>query len=105
MLFVPIVETIDTAQQNRKGRKHMIFKEKQTISGIYSGVHHYGHHRIELIGTEEEKAYILINDTEHALKIYYRPERTWDDHMGNTPCGSYVNLPFPDGTKKRAYLF
>ena len=83
----------------------MIFKEKQTISGIYSGVHHYGHHRIELIGTEEEKAYILNNDTVHALKIYYRPERTWDDHMGNTPCGSYVNLPFPDGTKKRAYLF
>ena len=102
-MFVVSSETINQSATGKE--KAMIFKEKQTISGIYSGVHHYGHHRIELIGTEEDKAYILINDTEHALKIYYRPERTWDDHMGNTPCGSYVNLPFPDGTKKRAYLF
>lgn len=29
----------------------------------------------------------------HYLKAYYRPERTLDDHMGNTPCGYYVNVP------------
>ena len=41
----------------------------------------------------------------HRLKVYYRHERTWDDHMGNTPCGYYVNLPLPYGCgKKRYYL-
>lgn len=27
------------------------------------------------------------------LKMYYRHERTWDDHMGNTPCGYYAIVP------------
>lgn len=39
------------------------------------------------------------------LAVYYRPERTWDDHMGNTPCGHYVNLPLPTGERKRVYIF
>ena len=42
----------------------------------------------------------------HKLKVYYRPERTWDDHMGNTDCGYYVNLPLPFGAgTKRVYVF
>lgn len=41
----------------------------------------------------------------HKLKVYFRPERTWDDHIGNTPCGYYVNLPLPFGCgAKRVYL-
>ena len=39
------------------------------------------------------------------LSVYYRQERTWNDHMGNTPCGYYVIVPFPNGEKKRVYMF
>lgn len=42
---------------------------------------------------------------EKHLTVYYRPERTWDDHMGNTPCGYYVNLPLRNGQKKRVYIY
>lgn len=63
-----------------------------------------GNHRIDLCGWDRERCYVLINDREHTLKVYYRHERTWDDHMGNTYCGYYVNLPLPNGSKKRAYL-
>lgn len=37
-------------------------------------------------------------------KVYYRPERTWDDHMGNTPCGYYVNVRFSTGERHRVYI-
>lgn len=41
----------------------------------------------------------------HKLKVHFRPERTWDDHMGNTPCGYYVNLPLPFNCGvKRVYI-
>lgn len=72
--------------------------------------------RVELIGTEidlktgeltaEVEIWNTWNYFPHRLKVYYRPERTWDDHMGNTPCGYYVNLPLPfnSGTK-RWYLY
>lgn len=44
--------------------------------------------------------------SEHYLKVDYRPERTWDDHMGNTPCGYYVTIPFRQtGERKRVYIF
>lgn len=44
--------------------------------------------------------------TKHHLKVDYRPERTWDDHMGNTPCGYYVTIPFRQtGERKRVYMF
>ena len=42
---------------------------------------------------------------EHYLQVYYRHERTLDDHMGNTPCGYYVNVPLPTGETKRIYMF
>lgn len=41
--------------------------------------------------------------SEHHLKVYYRHERTWDDHMGNTECGYYVNLPLPFCCGTRRY--
>ena len=39
------------------------------------------------------------------LSVYYRHERTLDDHMGNTPCGYFVNFPLPTGERKRVYMF
>ena len=39
------------------------------------------------------------------LSVYFRPERTWDDHMGNTPSGYYVRLPLGNGQTKRVYLY
>lgn len=57
----------------------------KTVVGVYS--EHYGY-------------------TEHYLKVGYRPERTWDDHMGNTPSGYYVTIPFPQtGERRRVYMF
>jgi len=41
----------------------------------------------------------------HNTKVYYRHERTWDDHMGNTPCGYYTNVPLGNGKTKRVYIF
>jgi hypothetical protein len=41
----------------------------------------------------------------HNTKVYYRSERTWDDHMGNTPCGYYTNVPLGNGKTKRVYIF
>ena len=40
----------------------------------------------------------------HNTKVYYRHERTWDDHMGNTPCGYYFTVIWPDHSKQRVYL-
>lgn len=41
---------------------------------------------------------------EHTTKLYYRHERTWNDHMGNTECGYYIiaNL---NGHKHRVYIY
>ena len=55
------------------------------------------------------KTWVYVNDgayySVHFLAVYYRHERTWDDHMGNAPCGYYCNVPFPDGSVKRVYMF
>lgn len=60
---------------------------------------------VYFLGSDREKAYISFGYREHAFKIHNRPERTWDDHMGNTPCGDYINLRFPNGKTERAYLY
>lgn len=41
----------------------------------------------------------------HYLKAYFRNERTWDDHMGNSEWGYFVVMPLPhnNGTK-RVYI-
>lgn len=64
-------------------------------------------HTFELYGTSHDgTAYVCIDNWYfHWLKMYYRPERTWNDHMGNTPCGYYVNAPFPGGKRRRVYLY
>lgn len=57
----------------------------------------------------EGKTYVFVQSDysfkEHHLSVYYRPERTWDDHMGNTPSGYYCNVPMPNGKRKRVYMF
>lgn len=50
---------------------------------------------------EDDNGYYKYRHT----KVHYRPERTWDDHLGNTPCGYYVIVPFPTGERKRVYMF
>lgn len=61
--------------------------------------------KIDFNGYENGKAYITVYNTwyckSHELKMYYRYERTLDDHMGNTDCGYYVNINFPYGVGKR----
>ena len=50
--------------------------------------------------------YVIDNSgyKHHKLKVYYRPERTLNDHLGNTPCRYYVNIPHK-GKKYRVYMF
>ncbi len=54
---------------------------------------------------ENDMTGYYIDYTYHRTKVYYRPERTWDDHLGNTPCGYYVIAPLPTGEHKRVYIF
>lgn len=60
---------------------------------------------VEFNGFSGGKAYVTVWSTwyykEHVLKMYFRHERTLDDHMGNTDCGYYVNIFFPYGIGKR----
>ena len=61
-------------------------------------------HRIEENGWDETHAYIYLDSYQPMkLKMYYRHERTWDDHMGNTPCGYYVNVPITCYTNNVGY--
>jgi len=51
-------------------------------------------HRIEENGFEDGKVFLTLDGyKDMILKMYYRHERTWDDHMGNTPCGYYAIVP------------
>jgi len=59
------------------------------------------------IDVSRENAVIdcFIDNWKHCqLKVYYRHEKTWNDHMGNTPCGYYVNVPINKNEKKRVYI-
>lgn len=63
-------------------------------------------HIIEEYGTENGKATVLIDNWKFCeLKMYFRHERTWDDHLGNTPCGYYVIVPITRNERKRMYLY
>lgn len=62
-------------------------------------------HTIEEYGWDKEKITLCLDDDKViTLKMYFRPERTWDDHMGNTPCGYYANVPITKTERKRVYL-
>lgn len=63
---------------------------------------------IEENGWEDGYIYLSVYSgicycKEHKLKMHYRHERTWDDHMGNTPCGYYAIVPIGK-ERKRIYL-
>ena len=53
---------------------------------------------------ENGKVWLSVGNVLHHLKVYYRHERTWDDHMGNTCCGDYVLVPVGYGKRKRIYI-
>ena len=58
---------------------------------------------IEGVGYENGYAYIIIDGyMQKKCKMYYRHERTWDDHMGNTYCGYYINVKL-NGCTRRVY--
>lgn len=62
-------------------------------------------HTLELYGWEDKKALVCIDDYKFRnLKMYFRHERTLDDHMGNTECRYFVKAPFPGGKTRRVYI-
>ncbi len=65
-------------------------------------------HKIEEYGWDNGKVTLCIDNWKVVtLKMYYRHERTWDDHMGNTPCGYYAIVPIPCRhgiERRRVYL-
>lgn len=64
-----------------------------------------GIHTVDVIGTDETHVYYILDGMkEKKAKLHYRPERTWDDHMGNTPCGLYFVARFPGNHSARFYL-
>lgn len=61
-------------------------------------------HTVEEYGWDKKKVTLCIDNNKIIeRKMYFRPERTWDDHMGNTPCGYYAIVPIED-QRKRVYL-
>lgn len=66
-------------------------------------------HTVEEYGWDKKTAYVCIDNWKFRnLKMYFRYARTLDDYMGNTPCGYYIIVPFPDGfgtvERRRVYL-
>lgn len=62
-------------------------------------------HTIEEYGWENGKITLCLDDSKiMTLKMYFRNERTWNDHMGNTPCGYYAIVPITKKERKRIYL-
>ncbi len=64
-------------------------------------------HTIEFYGYDNETetfTYCIDDCYMHETKGYFRHERTWDDHMGNTPSGYYVLATLPSGQRKRVYV-
>ena len=60
-------------------------------------------HTIEGNGYDNGYAYITIDGyLEKRLKMGFRYERTWDDHMGNTYCGYYFTVRL-NGVSRRVY--
>ena len=59
-------------------------------------------------GNREGKTWVIVHSDRYGyeqkhLSVYYRHERTWDDHLGNTPCGYFVIVPLPTGERRRVY--
>lgn len=63
-------------------------------------------HKIDFFTCIDKEGYVkmYVDNVYHRLKTYFRHERTWDDHMGNTPCGYYCNVPLTKGERKRVYI-
>ena len=63
-------------------------------------------HTVEEYGWDNGIVTLCIDDDKIVnLKMYFRYERTWDDHMGNTQCGYYANVPITSKERKRVYLY
>lgn len=61
-------------------------------------------HTIEEYGWNNGRVTLCLDNWKFLdLKMYFRNERTWDDHMGNTPCGYYAIVPIGN-ERRRVYL-
>ena len=68
---------------------------------------HFGHtHTIEEYGWENGKITLCIDKNKIVTcKMYFKPCKTWDEYMGNKPCGYYALVPIPNfKSRKRIYL-
>ena len=62
-------------------------------------------HVIEEYGWDDGKVTLCLDHWKvMTLKMYFRHEKTWDDHMGNTPCGYYAIVPITKNERRRVYL-
>lgn len=62
-------------------------------------------HEIEEWGWEEGKVCLCLDKWKVMnLKLYYREPRTWDEYMGNKPCGYYAVVPITKKERRRVYL-
>ncbi len=63
-------------------------------------------HTIEEYGWDQKKVTLCIdNSIVIKVKMCFKPYKTWDDYMGNTPCGYYALVPIPGfKNRKRIYL-
>ena len=65
----------------------------------------HNNNRLYFYGSDKTHAYYCSDGyTERRAKLHYRHERTWDDHIGNTPCGYYFTAIWPDHSTQRVYL-
>ena len=66
-----------------------------------------GHtHTIEEYGWDNGKITLCIdNRSVITVKMYFREAKTWDEYMGNKPCGYYAIVPIPNcKSRRRVYL-
>lgn len=80
-------------------------KENKTM--IHYVKDKFGHtHTIEEYGWDNGKVTLCIDNSNVInVKMYYTECKTWDQYMGNKPCGYYALVPIPNfKNRKRIYL-
>ena len=62
-------------------------------------------YNIDVYGNDSKYVYYCSDGfTERKARLGFRDEKTWNDHMGNTPCGYFFQCILPNGRKRRVYL-
>lgn len=63
-------------------------------------------HTIDEYGWGNGKVTLCIDNSDVIeVKMYFKECRTWDEYMGNKPCGYYALVPIPNcKSRRRIYL-